>query len=71
MSFFDDVLTERITVEARKVHFWRTVLTVIAGILYGAGWLAYKVLAGTWFVLAWCGAALRVGWHEAHSTHQK
>jgi hypothetical protein len=50
MSFFDDVLTERITVEARKVHFWRTVLTV--------------------FVLAWCGAALRVGWHEAHSTHQ-
>jgi hypothetical protein len=71
VSFFDDVLTERITVEARQVHFWRTVLTVVAGILYGVGWLTYKVLAGTWFVLAWCGAAVRVGWQEAHSTHQK
>lgn len=67
MTFFDHVLTDRITVEAREVRFWRTVLTVVAGLLYGLGWLSYKALAGLWFVAAWCAAAVRVGWQEART----
>lgn len=65
MTFLDDALTERIAVEARQVHFWRTVLTVIAGLLYGVGWVTYRSLSGLWFAAAWCGAAVKVGWVEA------
>lgn len=49
----------------------RAVLYPAAAVLYAAGWLAHKVLIGAWWVLAWCGAAVRIGWREAHSTHQK
>lgn len=65
MTFLDHALTERITAEAREIHFWRTVLTVVAGVLYGLGWVAYKAVAGLWLVLAWCGAAVAMGWQEA------
>lgn len=41
----------------------RWLLTALAAVLYAAGWLTYKI----WFALAWCGAAIRVGWQEAHS----
>jgi hypothetical protein len=68
MTFFDQVLAERITAEARQIHFWRTVLTVLAGLLFGVGWLAYKTVAGVWFVLAWCGAAVKVGWQDARTS---
>jgi hypothetical protein len=58
VTFFDQVMTERITREA---------LTVIAGLLFGIGWVAYKALAAIWFVLAWCAAAVKVGWREARA----
>ena len=45
----------------------RVLLTVIGGLLYGLGWVTYKVLAA----LAWCGTAVKVGWREAHSGNQK
>lgn len=67
MTFFDQALTERITVEARQVHFWRTVLTVVAGLLFGLGWISYKAVAGLWLVMAWCAAAVKVGWQEART----
>lgn len=70
MTFLDDALREQITVEARETHFWRTVLTALAGLLYGLGWLTYKLFAGIWFVMAWGGAAVKIGWREAHSHHQ-
>jgi len=67
VTSFDHALTERITIEARQTHFWRTVLTVIAALLFGVGWLSFKTLAGIWFVAAWCGAAVKVGWQEART----
>jgi hypothetical protein len=67
VTFFDEALTERITVEARQIHFWRTVLTVIAGLLFGLGWITYKAAAGLWLVAAWCAAAVKVGWQEART----
>jgi len=67
VTFFDEALTERITVEARQIHFWRTVLTVVAGLLFGVGWVAAKSLAALWLVVAWCAAAVKVGWQEART----
>lgn len=65
MTFIDQVMTDRITAEARQIRFWRTVLTVIAGLLFGLGWLTCKVLRGLWLVVAWCSAAVKVGFQEA------
>lgn len=67
MTFFDEALTERITVEARQVHFWRTVLTVVAGLLFGLGFITYKTFAALRFAAAWAGAAVKVGWQEARA----
>lgn len=65
MAFFDEVLTDRITAEARQTHFWRTVLTILAGVLFGVGWLAAKAVGVLWLALAWSAVAVRVGWQEA------
>lgn len=68
-------LTERIPVDeiteqARQVHFWRSVATVIAAVLFGLGWVAFKFFAVAWFALAWCGCAVREGWREARHAPQ-
>ena len=63
-------LTERIPVDeiteqARQVHFWRSVLTVLAAVLFGLGWVAFKFFAVLWFACVWSGCAVREGWREA------
>jgi hypothetical protein len=65
MTVLDNVPVGRITAQAREVHFWRTVLTIIAGLLFGVGWLAYKTVAVTWLAGAWSAVAVREGWLEA------
>jgi hypothetical protein len=60
----DRVPVGKITAQAREVHFWRTVLTVAAGLLFGAGWLAAKVLAVGWLAVAWVFVAVREGYRE-------
>lgn len=64
------VPVDRITVEARQVHPGRLVLTVLAGVLYGIGWLAAKVLGGLWLAVAWAGTAVKVGWTDARKGRQ-
>lgn len=59
---------ERITAQARQVRFWRTVLTVIAGVLFAAGWLAAKAFALAWLVLVWSVTAVRLGWAEGRKS---
>lgn len=61
----DRVPVERITAQAREVRFWRTVLTIIAALLFALGWLAFKVLAVLWLAAAWTACAAREGWREA------
>jgi len=60
------VPVEEITTEARQVRPGRTLLTLIAAVLYGVGWLAGTVLGALWLALAWSGTAVRVGWRDAH-----
>ena len=75
MTIFDPAVTQRITAEAREKQAGRTalavlraVLTALAAVLYAAGWIAFKTLAGLWFAAAWIGTAVKVGWQEARNT---
>lgn len=64
MVVLDDATVELITVRAREIRFWRTVLTLLAGLFYGIGWTAARVCGGVWLALAWMFTAVRVGWQE-------
>lgn len=68
MAFLDDVLdrvpVEQINRQAREIHFWRTVLTLFAGLLFGLGWLTAKAFAVAWLAMAWTATAVKVGWQE-------
>ena len=66
MAFLDDVLTrvpvEQINRQAREVHFWRTVATVLAGLLFGVGWLVAKFFRVLWLAVVWVAVAVQLGW---------
>jgi uncharacterized membrane protein YedE/YeeE len=63
-TVLDRVDLDAITVQARQVRFWRTVLTVIAGLLFGAGWVTAKAFGVMWLAAAWTAVAVREGWRE-------
>jgi uncharacterized membrane protein YedE/YeeE len=63
-TFLDRDRTTRITREARDIHFWRTVLAVLAGVLFGLGWVVAKVFGVAWLALTWTATAVRLGWQE-------
>jgi hypothetical protein len=51
---------------ARELHFWRTVLTIVASVLFAIGWIVARV----WLALAWCMVAVKLGWQSgAQVTH--
>lgn len=68
MTFLDEALTDRITLQAREVRFWRTVATVLAGVLWGVGFVVAKAFGLLWFAAAWSATALRVGWQEGRKS---
>jgi hypothetical protein len=65
---FETIPLDRITVEAREIHFGRTLLTVIAALLYGIGWTLAKTFTVLWFTAAWIATAVKVGWQEGRKT---
>ncbi|SEF34383.1 hypothetical protein SAMN05421837_107354 [Amycolatopsis pretoriensis] len=65
MAVLDRVPTDRINARAKALSAGRVALTVVAAVLFGLGWLIAKALGGAWFVLAWCFAAIQVGWNDA------
>jgi hypothetical protein len=68
MAVLDQVPLEDITARARQVEFGRVLLTLIAALLYGVGWLAAKVLGGIWLAFVWSAVAVKVGWTEARKS---
>ena len=58
---------DRIEQRARDARPGRTVLAIIALVLFGLGWLAYKTCALAWLALAWCIAAVTEGWQSARA----
>jgi hypothetical protein len=67
-AVLDRVPLDQISTEAREVHFGRTLLTILAGFLFGLGWLAAKAVGLVWLGIAWAGVAVKVGWMEARKT---
>ena len=65
VSWVERVPVERITDEARKVAFWRSVLRLLAAVLFGIGWLVAKAFAVLWLAGVWSVTAVRLGWQEA------
>jgi hypothetical protein len=59
------VPVEEITLKARNLHLGRSLLTLVAGVFYGLGWLAGKVVGGVFLAVAWSLTAIKVGWIEA------
>lgn len=64
MAVLERVPVGRISAEAREIRFGPAVLTLLAGALFGLGWLAAKVCAVAWATLTWTFAAVRIGWQE-------
>jgi len=68
VTLMDNVLgrvpVEQINRQAHEIHFWRTVLTLLAGLLFGIGWLTAKAFAVLWLAMAWTATAVKVGGQE-------
>lgn len=64
MALAERVPVARISAEAREIRFGPAVLTLLAGVLFGLGWLAAKACAVAWAALTWTFAAVRIGWQE-------
>lgn len=62
-----EIPLDRISEQAERIKFGRTVLTILAGLLFGFGWVVAKVFAVIWLAVAWSAAAVTVGWQEARS----
>lgn len=58
---------EAIGRRAERARPGRVALTVVVGLLFGLGWVAYKALAVAWLGLAWAGAAVAEGWVAARA----
>lgn len=71
VAWLERVPVEEITKEARQIHFWRTVLRSMAGVLFGVGWLAAKTCAVLWLTCAWSATAVKVGWREGRAMTQE
>lgn len=67
MTLLDGAVVDRITVEARQIHFGRVLLTVFASLFFAVGWVAAKTCQVLWLALAWMFAAVKVGWQEARN----
>lgn len=63
-TLLERVPVERITTEAREVHFGRALATLIAALLYLVGWVVAKAFGVVWFAAAWSFTAVKVGWDE-------
>lgn len=65
MTLLDGAVVDRITVEARQIHFGRVLLTVFASLFFAVGWVAAKTCQVLWLAVAWMFAAVKVGWQDA------
>lgn len=65
-TWLDTIPVDEITGQAKQARPGRTVLTAVAAVLFGAGWLAARTFAVLWLAATWAFTAVRVGWQAAH-----
>lgn len=68
MAVVDGTFVARVNAEAKEIHFWRTVATFLAAVLYGIGWVIGKAFVVAWLALTWTYAAAKVGFQDAHGS---
>lgn len=66
-AYLDQVDTDRITARAKEVSFTKTVLRLIAFILFGVGWVVAKTFTYIWFAMVWTALAFQDGWVAARA----
>lgn len=66
-ELLDRVPVAAITRQAREVKPLHVLLAVLAGVLFGIGWLAAKAVGAIWFGLVWVAVAIREGWRDART----
>ena len=49
---------DEITAQARQVRFGQVLLTILAAVFFGLGWVVGRFFLG----LAWCAVAVKLGW---------
>jgi uncharacterized membrane protein YedE/YeeE len=67
-TLLERVPVDRISTEARQVRFSRVLLTVIAGLLFGLGWVVAKASGLAWLCLAWSAVAVKVGFEAGRAS---
>jgi hypothetical protein len=67
----DRVPVDSITAQAKQVRPGRAVLTFIAAMLFGLGWVTSRVFAVAWLGFAWSWTAVRVGWESGHGPSRR
>lgn len=67
----DRIPLDRIERRARQARPGRAVLIVIAAVLFGLGWVAFKACALSWLAVAWCGFAIAEGWAAAKAGQRR
>ena len=65
MVTIDAEALDQISARSGDIHFWRTVLTVLAGMLAAVGWVTFQVFAVSWRAATWTFAAVKYGWDQA------
>lgn len=60
MSILDRVPVDEITERTRQIQVGRLLLSIVAGIFYGIGWLAGMLVVA----VVWCAVAVKVGFVE-------
>lgn len=64
------VPVDRISERARAASFPKVLVAVITGLLFGLGWLAFKVVAVAWFALVYIASGVIEGWLAARAGQQ-
>ena len=57
---------DEITEQAKTVKPGRAVLTVVAAVLFGIGWIVARIFAVLWLAFMWSSVAIREGWRASH-----
>jgi hypothetical protein len=76
-AVLDRVPLERIGERAARARPGVVALTVVAAVLFGLGWAAWRVCAAVrqvavnvWRGAVWCGAAVAEGWVSARAAQR-
>lgn len=64
MTVLQGIPVDEINARARDVQIGKTLLTILAAVLFALGWITAKTVRVIWLAVAWSAVAVKVGWQE-------